>query len=56
MIDRDFLAKIAPYIDKTKRGDWLERGLVDDAPKEAVEAFEEYRKLMEWAKKNHKKV
>ena len=52
MIADELIDQIAPYIkqDPTKKN-WLEMGLVDDAPLSAQIAFEHYVKIQENAKK-----
>ena len=39
------------YLNKEKSGSWLEKGLITDAPPEAVKAFEKYKHFIEEAKK-----
>ena len=52
MIDPELIDQIAPYINQDPmKKNWLEMGLVDDAPLSTQIVFEYYLKLMEDAKK-----
>lgn len=57
MIKPGLLLKIKDYInhDPTKKG-WLEMGLIPDAPQSAIDAFEEYKRMMQWAKDNNLEI
>ena len=51
MLVYEAVDKFADYIDDSKEGSWLEKGLVLDAPPEAIKQFEEYKAMMLEAEK-----
>ena len=50
MIKAEYIEPFYHYL-KPVKGTWLERGLVENAPPEAVKAFEKFKELKEKAKK-----
>jgi hypothetical protein len=53
MTDPELVELIAPYIKEDfPKDNWVEKGLVDDAPLSAVLAFKEFKEIEESAKKH----
>jgi len=46
MMDSEAVEAWIDYLDDTKPGDWCEKGLIEGAPPEAVEAYERYKQYM----------
>ena len=52
LMDAEFLMKFYDWLKKGK-GQWEELGLKEGAPKEAIEAYEQYKKMMKEAREKN---